>query len=171
MNVNRSYKDVHDGADFWLLNEAIDLCQAGQQFYSKASKGTDDYNIKRIFNHMAEIKKGMLHRLATLFKQVQPCYAWSVGNIETLKPLLSPYYAEAERAIEQKRLSQAIQVLIAAEQYVLMRLKVAAKRANSQCVARQLAESIAWLQISCDNMKNMQLTASIVSDENFTSSR
>ncbi|MCL1112332.1 hypothetical protein L2703_01705 [Shewanella basaltis] len=157
MNIKRSHEVTHDGSDLWLLNEAIDLCQAGQQFYSQATKGADDYNIKRIFSHMAEVRKTILSRLAALFKQVEPRYPQTIERIETLRPSLSPYYAEAEKAIGQKRVAKAIKVLITAEQYVLSRLKLAAKRASSQLVTRQLAEGIASLQISCDSMKNLSL--------------
>ena len=160
LNSKRSNEAVHDGSDLWLLNEAIDLCQAGQLFYSQATKGAIDYNIKRIFGHMAEVRKGMLSRLTALFKQVEPRYPRVVDSIGHLTPPLSPYYAEAEKAMAQNRMTKAIKVLIAAEQYVLSRLKLAAKRANSQRVTRQLAEGIAWLQISCDSMKNLPLNES-----------
>ncbi|WP_350432034.1 hypothetical protein ABIS04_18745 [Shewanella sp. H8] len=160
LNLKQSKEVMHDGTDLWLLNEAIDLCQAGQQFYAQATKGIDDYNIKRIFGHMAEVRKGILRRLTALFKQVEPRYPQTIESIETLRPSLRPYYAEAEKAIEQKRVAKAIKVLITAEQYVLSRLKLAAKRASSQQVIRQLAEGIAWLQISCDSMKNLPLNES-----------
>ena len=160
LNRKRSNEGMHDGADLWLLNEAIDLCQAGQQFYAQATKGADDYNVKRIFGHMAEIRKGILNRLTALFKLVEPRYPQTIESIDTLRPSLSPFYAEAEKAIEQKRLAKAINVLVTAEQYVLNRLKLAAKRANSQQVTRQLAEGIASLQISCDSMKNLQFNES-----------
>ncbi|MCT8988348.1 glutamyl-tRNA reductase [Shewanella phaeophyticola] len=160
MIIKQSHSVTHDGSDLWLLNEAIDLCQAGQQFYAQATKGVIDYNIKRIFSHMAEVRKGMLSRLTALFKQVEPRYPQVIDSIDHLTPPLSPYYAEAEKAIAQNRMTKAIKVLITAEQYVLSRLKLAAKRANSQRVTRQLAEGIAWLQISCDSMKNLPLNES-----------
>ena len=160
LNSKRTHEVMHDGSDLWLINEAIDLCQAGQQFYTQATEGADDYNLKRIFRHMAEIRKTMLSRLTALFKQVEPRYPQTIESIDTLRPSLTPYYAEAEKAIAHNRMTTAVKVLIAAEQYVLSRLKLAAKRASSQQVTRQLAESIASLQISCDSMKNLSLNES-----------
>lgn len=157
MNVKQSQQVIHQETDLWLLNEAIDLCQAGQQFYTQAAKLTDDYNIKRIFSHMADIRKGMLSRLTVIFRQTQPRYPQVIEGVDTLTPSLIPYYAEAEKAIEQKCLARAVKLLILAEQYVLTRLKLVAKRASSQLVTRQLAEGIAWLQISCDSMKSLPL--------------
>ena len=157
MNRKQSNGVMHGGADLWLLNEAIDLCQAGQQFYSQATKGADDYNIKRIFNHMAEIRKGMLSRLTALFKQVEPRYPQTIESVDALRPSLGSYYAKAEKAMEQKHVDKAIKILIDIEKYVLNRLKLVAKCASSQQVTRQLAEGIAWLQISCDSMKNLPL--------------
>ena len=148
-------RDEQAESDVWLLHEAIDLCQEGQQFYVQATLGTDDYNIKRIFIHMADIRKCMLDRLTPLFSVVRSSQARPIDSQTYHQQSSHRHYAKAEQVIQHKPLPQVIAVLVETEQQVLVHLKQTARKTKNQRVASQLAEGIAWLQMSCDTMKNL----------------
>ncbi|MBB1440880.1 glutamyl-tRNA reductase, partial [Shewanella sp. SG41-4] len=144
-------------SDVWLLHEAIDLCQEGQQFYAQATLGADDYNIKRTFIHMAKIRKCMLEHLTPLFSLVRSSQARPIDSRTYHQQSSRRHYAKAEQVIQDKPLPQVIAVLVETEQQVLVDLKQAARKAKNQRVASQLAEGIAWLQMSCDNMNKLSV--------------
>ncbi|MEH6734619.1 MAG: hypothetical protein V7690_08240 [Shewanella sp.] len=148
-------RDEQAESDVWLLHEAIDLCREGQQFYAQATLGTDDYNIKRIFIRMADIRKCMLDRLTPLFSVVRTSQARPIDSQTYHQQSSHRHYAKAEQVIQHKPLPQAIALLVETEQQVLAHLKQTARKTKNQRVASQLAEGIAWLQMSCDTMKNL----------------
>lgn len=135
-------------SDVWLLNDIIDLCQEGQVFYCQAKESVVDYNLKRIFSQMAAIHTRMLTELVPLFcqeKQVPIIFSQSSNDIK-------PTYVTGYYAVTHQRTAQAIPVILATELQALTHFKLAVKQANSQQVARQLAEGTAWLQITCDQL-------------------
>jgi hypothetical protein len=147
---------VHDyssyRSDAWLLNDMIDLYQEGQLFYCQATKTADDYNLKRVFSQMAVIRRRMLVELIPLFRQ------------EKYEPLLchrlilehKPIYVKALHEVTQQQKVQAIRVLLDTELRTLKCLKMAVKQANSQQVAYKLAEGTAWLQMTCDQLIELE---------------
>jgi hypothetical protein len=152
----KSYtRDEQVESDVWLLHEAINLCQEGEQFYAQATLGADDYNIKRIFIHMADIRKSMLRRLTPLLTMVRSSLVRPMDSKTFHQQSSYKYYAKAEQLIQEKPLAEVIAVLVETEQQVLVHLKQAARKTKNQHVASQLAEGIAWLQMSCDTMKNL----------------
>ncbi|AZG71417.1 glutamyl-tRNA reductase [Shewanella livingstonensis] len=156
----KSYtRDEQVESDVWLLHEAIDLCQEGEQFYAQATLEADDYNIKRVFIHMSDIRKCMLSRLTPLLNVVKPSQVRPIESKTFYQQSSYKYYAKAELLIHEQPLQQVIAVLVETEQQVLTQLKHAAKKTNNQRVAGQLAEGIAWLQMSCDTMKSLSIVS------------
>lgn|GEM_PF-910423 len=154
----KSYtRDEQVESDVWLLHEAIDLCQEGEQFYAQAILGADDYNIKRVFIHMADIRKCMLTRLTPLFTLMRSSQARPMDSKTFHQQSSYKHYAKAEHLIQDKPLPQVIAVLVETEQQVLTQLKYAAKKTKNKRVAGQLAEGIAWLQMSFDTMKRLSV--------------
>ncbi|UCX06443.1 ferritin family protein [Shewanella glacialimarina] len=144
--------------DLGVISDAIDLCQAGQLFYTKAIADADDYNIKRIFMDMAETRRCILQYLVPLLQQVKQdeIVPYDAQPISLFS--FSDEYDCASEAIKQDELWTALGLLLDIEQQVLHQLKWAARQATNKEVAQQLAEGCAWLQIGCDSMESLYVS-------------
>lgn len=141
--------------DLGVVSDAIDLCQAGQLFYTQTIADADDYNIKRIFMDMAEARRVMLHHLVPLFQRMKQGEMAS----DDVQPISSSSfiagYSHASDVIKQDKLWTAIELLLELELQALHQLKWAARQATDKEVAQHLAEGSAWLQMGCDSMKSL----------------
>ncbi|UJF22299.1 hypothetical protein [Shewanella sp. OMA3-2] len=144
--------------DLGVISDAINLCQAGQLFYTQTVADADDYNIKRIFMDMAETRRSMLQHLVPLFQQAKQDGIAS-NDVQPISLFsFTDGYAQAGKMIQQDKLWTAIGLLLDIEQQALHQLKWAARQATNKKVAQQLAEGCAWLQMGCDSMNSLYVS-------------
>ncbi|WP_434930797.1 hypothetical protein ACRWQM_17850 [Shewanella sp. HL-SH5] len=141
--------------DLGVIRDAIDLCQAGQLFYSQTIADMDDYNFKRIFMDMAATRRSMLQHLVPLFQRIKQGEVASYDVQPISSSSFITGYAHASDAIKQDKLWTAVGWLLDVEHQALNQLKSAARQVTNKEVAQQLAEGCAWLQMECDSMKSL----------------
>lgn len=156
MKTQTQNEPNHAVQDLGLLNELTDLCQQGLSFYQRASRYTDDYNLKRTFTRMADIRQRILTRLPSAVAAKPQQSPHSTISVQDTSAVAAPHFQQATTALEQDKLPLAIKLVVDTELHTLRLFKQSVRQASDHHIANQLAESAAWLQICTDEMQALK---------------
>lgn len=157
MKTQTQNEQNHAVQDLGILNELMDLCQQGLSFYQQASHYTDDYNLKRTFTRMADVRQRILTRLPPIVAPKQEhASADNTISVQNTSAVAAPHFQQATTALEQDKLPLAIKLVVDTELHTLRLFKQSVRQANDHNIANQLAESAAWLQICTDEMQALK---------------
>ncbi|WP_199611070.1 PA2169 family four-helix-bundle protein [Flocculibacter collagenilyticus] len=134
--------------DAMIVNEIIAVCHDGLAFYQHAQEHVEDYNLKRIFSGMIEIRREIIEKLEpeVIAREVSPVESESIFN------KVRQWYVDAKDMLSDDNANVFIDELEQHEQATLNRLKEAMKRIEDERLAKKISHIAASVQMTHDKM-------------------
>jgi uncharacterized protein (TIGR02284 family) len=138
--------------DTLLINDLINVCQDGQQFYKQAAKDVENRDIKALFHEMAAIRADIADDLSNKANII------GIDKTErtSVSSKLQRIYSEMQDRLTDYPHFDCIIVLEASEDRALQAFCEEIHQVSSPILASEIAKHLATIQITHDRLKQLK---------------